>query len=101
MTDAKKNAATARSIFKNICAELQPYASDSMEERRGGYVMDMRCPDLFTDRAGCEDDDWPNFTGLDHVVEVAKRHAAAKGFKLVNVCDSEKMWFDIEIAPNN
>jgi len=87
----------ARSVFYDILAELTPYANDPMQKVHDKYSMDMRCPDLFTDRAGCEDDDWPEFTEFDYVVEVADRCAGAKGFTAM-VTDSEKCWLRIELT---
>jgi len=95
-----KTTDTARSIFNDIVSELQPYATDTMVLHHGTYRMTMRCPDLYTERRGAEDDDHPDFTDRDHVVEVAERCAQAKGFLDVKVWDSEKCWFTVELTPN-
>jgi hypothetical protein len=52
---------------------------------------------LFADRAGEQDDDYPDFVGLDNVVEVALDLAADKF--TVRVWASEKRYFAVELTP--
>jgi hypothetical protein len=86
----------ARRILNNIESRLQPYASDGMLIVHGKYRTYLRCPDLFTERRGCEDDDWPDFTGRDRALAVAQEEAGTE-FS-VEIWESEKCWFTIELT---
>jgi len=89
----------ARNALDRISSRLQPYASDNMQYYHGRYQLDVRCPDLFTERTGVEDDDHPEFTEHDHALRIA-REEAADNFT-VAILASEKCWFTIELTPTN
>lgn len=97
---------TAHAILNGIADHFGCDRDDEieiMESRK--YRLWMRdasfAHDLYTDRGGEEDDDHPNFTGYEKVVEYANDMAECNGFHLSKVFNSEKRWFCVEITPTS
>lgn len=85
----------ARCIDKRFgcdCIDDEVRYFESDEAHR--WSIAIRAWDAFTDRAGVEDDDWPNFTSHDEIVAILADCVDDEPYEY-DAWDDEKKWFRI------
>jgi hypothetical protein len=86
----------AKVIYKQLQRALRPDMSQQLSKSKfrenEWWDMDFRVYDLFTERPGEEDDDWPNFTGAKQLEKAIKPILKGIGYM---VSPSEKSWLSI------
>lgn len=94
---------TADQIALRIFNQLKTHIDSSFEAQRpckedGHFMIDFKSWEFFTERMGVEDDDYPDFTGEQQVVEITSAALAGTGWEFISTWDQEKRWFTIEFA---
>jgi hypothetical protein len=71
-------------------------------ERDGTITRDFRAYQYFTQRAGVEDDDQPDFTGEADAIRAIKGRLSAETLAAYNVeiQEQEKSWMTVALTPN-